>query len=110
MGEISIHEVRGSGHTQYEYRRTLEDWEIRSIFQYASTNEVSFSDALQAYCNEMERIVSQEITKRFEADILRGLKDLGEGNRAPYEVIVPKELRPLGMKCEFRKEKRNDQT
>lgn len=108
MGELSIHEVRGSGHTQYEYRRTLDDWEIRAVLQYASDNGISFSDALKAYCDEIQKIVNHEITKRFEADILRGLEDLGEGNRAPYKVS--KEFRPLGMECNFRKEKRNDQT
>lgn len=90
MSEYSIHEVRNSGHLKYEIRRELTQYELRAIYKYASDKQISFADALQVYLDEVQMMVDIEVRKKLENDILFGvMKDLGEGNRAPY-LSVPK--------------------
>ena len=77
MSEFSIHEVRGSGHLRYEIRRELTQDELRAIYKYASDKQISFSDALQAYLDEAQRLIDAEVKKRLENDILFGvMKDV----------------------------------
>lgn len=72
MGDFSIHEIRGSGHLQYEIRRELTQDELRAILKYASEQQIPFADALQAYSDEIQELVNAEVKKRLENDILFG--------------------------------------
>ena len=70
MGEFSIHEIRDSGHLQYEIRRELTQDELRAIYKYASEKQIPFADALQAYSDEVQELVNAEVKKRLVNDIL----------------------------------------
>ena len=72
MSEFSIHEIRDSGHLRYEIRRELTQDELRAIFKYASEQQIPFADALQAYSDEIQRLVNAEVKKRLVNDILFG--------------------------------------
>lgn len=72
MNEFSIHEIRDSGHLRYEIRRELTQDELRAIFKYASEKQIPFADALQAYSDEVQRLVDAEVKKRLVNDILFG--------------------------------------
>lgn len=72
MSEFSIHEIKDSGHLRYEIRGKLTQDELRAVFKYASEKQISFADALQAYSDEVQRLVNAEVKKRLENDILFG--------------------------------------
>ncbi len=72
MSEFSIHEIRDSGHLQYEIRRELTQDELRAIYKYASDKQISFADALQAYLDEVQELVNAEVKRRLVNDILFG--------------------------------------
>lgn len=72
MSDYSIHEIRDSGHLRYEIRRELTQDELRAIFKYASEKQIPFADALQAYSDECQRLVNEEVQKRLLNDILFG--------------------------------------
>ena len=72
MNEFSIHEIRDSGHSRYEIRRELTQDELRAIFKYASEKQIPFADALQAYSDEVQRLIDAEVKKKLVNDILFG--------------------------------------
>lgn len=72
MNEYSIHEIRGSGHLRYEIRRELTQDELRAIFKYASEKQIPFADALQAYLDEVQKLVDAEVKRVLTNDILFG--------------------------------------
>lgn len=78
MSDFSIHEVRGSGHLQYEIRRKLTQDELRAIYKYASDKQISFADALQAYSDELQDLVNAEVKSRLTNDILFGKGELND--------------------------------
>ena len=78
MIDFSIHEIRGSGHSQYEIRRELTQDELQAICKYASAQQIPFADALQAYLDEVQELVDAEVKRILENDILFGVADLKE--------------------------------